>query len=170
MKDKDDTERERVRKKNRKKSVFLSFIIVLFLGAIGALGYFLSDDVMEFIQKYSNEKSTSEKTEEVVLDVEIINEKSDNVSSRTEEYISLLKEDLKEYGYEMLRVVLPSGKMREIDVDIEGVKPYFRINTDRGAGETAEDIDRMVRYINERGLSDGISYVDVRVEGKAFYK
>ena len=33
---------------------------------------------------------------------------------------------------------------------------------------TAEDMERMVRYLRERDLKPG--YVDVRVEGKAFYK
>jgi len=130
----------------------------------------LSDDVLEFIDEHRSKKIEKVEEEKRELNVEIINEKNDEISSRVEEYIGFLQEDLAGYGYDLVRVVLPSGKMREVDVDIEGVKPYFKTNTDRGAGETAEDIDRMIRYLRERGLIDGVAYVDVRVGGKAFYK
>ena len=45
---------------------------------------------------------------------------------------------------------------------------YFKVSLDRGTGVTAEDISRMLKYLQDRGLTPG--YVDVRVEGKAYYQ
>lgn len=45
---------------------------------------------------------------------------------------------------------------------------YFKMNIDRGSGVSVEDAVKMVKYLSERDLHP--SYVDVRVEGKAFYR
>ena len=71
-------------------------------------------------------------------------------------------------GLKVTKVVLPTGKSRELYVDIEGVEAYFKVNIDRGTAVSAEDIERMARYLGEQDLHP--SYVDVRIEGKAYYK
>ena len=40
------------------------------------------------------------------------------------------------------------------------------MNIDRGAGVSVEDADRMIKYLN----GGGFEYIDVRVEGKGYYK
>ncbi len=168
--EKDDSIRDKVRQKKHRKTVFSGFIVLVILAALAGLGYVLYKNIIE-VYFQSVELTTEEKKEDDNSKVEIINEDSDKpVSSRVAEYIELLKSDLKDLDLNLLRVVLPSGKMREIDVDIEGVMPYFKVNVDRDSAVTAEDISRMIKYLKERNLIEGVSYIDVRVEGKAFYK
>ena len=164
----DDSMRDKIRQKKRRKSVFSGFIVLIILVALGGLGYVLYENVVEVYFRPTGVMEEEKVDEEKV---EIINENNDEaISSRVTDYIELLKGDLKELDLNLLRVVLPKGKMREIDVDIEGVMPYFKVNVDRDSAVTAEDISRMINYLRERNLMESVSYIDVRVEGKAFYK
>ena len=100
---------------------------------------------------------------------EIVDESgSGQIPTRVKEYAALLEQDLKEAGYTVTRVTLPSGMMRALYIDLEGRTEYYKVNTDRGAAVTAEDIQRMVVYLDEHDLHP--EYVDVRVEGKGYYK
>lgn len=100
---------------------------------------------------------------------EIVDESgTGQIPARMKTYAATLEADLKELGYKVTRVTLPNGMMRELYIDIDGQEAYYKVNTDRGTGVTAEDIGRMVRYLAEHDLHP--EYVDVRVEGKAFYK
>jgi len=92
------------------------------------------------------------------------------ISARTKEYIGLLESDLKDLGYTMSRAALPIGKMREVDINLEGVAPYFKVNIERGTAVSAEDIVRMIKYLGENNLLESTTYVDVRIAGKAYYK
>lgn len=68
----------------------------------------------------------------------------------------------------MTKVTLPTGMSRELYVDLEGRTEYYKVNLDRETAVTAEDIDRMVRYLEKNGVTP--EYVDVRIEEKAYYK
>ena len=165
----EETERERVRKKNHKKAVFSGFLAIIVLGVIGFLGYILVGNLREILFEKKIEENVKEQND---LTVEIVNENNEEetVPARTAEYIELLRSDLADLGHQLIRVVLPEGKMRELYVDIEGVMPYFKVQVDRDSAVTAEDISRMIKYLNEHGLIRDLTYVDVRVEGKAFYR
>ena len=66
------------------------------------------------------------------------------------------------------RVVLPAQKAREIRVFITERGEYYKMSLDRGSAVQAEDLARMRHYLEEKGISP--SYVDLRVEGRAYYK
>lgn len=165
----EETERERVRQKNRKKAAFSVFLALIVLGVIGFLGYILAGNLKDVLFKEQNVEISKPASK---YEVEIVNENNEeeNVPARTAEYIELLDGDLRDLKLNLVRVVVPEGKMRELYVDIEGVMPYFKVNVDRDSAVTAEDISRMIKYLNDRGLTEELKYIDVRVEGKAFYK
>lgn len=94
---------------------------------------------------------------------------ADLVTARVREYVGMAEADFKEKGLTVVRVVLPAGKTREVDFYLEGRGEYYKFNLDRGTGVSVEDAERIVRYLNENGVS-GIEYVDVRVPRKAYYK
>ena len=123
--------------------------------------------------------------------VEVIDESGAKLSKKMSENIGMAEEDFRELGYVVTRVAIPAGMMREVDVYVRknddgsniaadgiategevagnGELPYyFKLNIDRGSAVSAEDAVRMVRYLEERNLTP--AYVDVRVEGKAFYR
>lgn len=92
----------------------------------------------------------------------------DEVSRRVQNYVGQLEQNLQSRGLKLARATLPTGSSRALYIDIEGQEAYYKVDIDRGAGVTAEDIERMSRYLREHDLHP--AYVDVRVAGKAYYK
>ena len=92
----------------------------------------------------------------------------ENVSDRVKQFVVRLEDDIKLEGLEIDRVVLPYQKVRQIDVYIKGRKEYYKLSVDRSSAVQAEDLGRMLRYLDDKKID--CSYVDLRVEGKAYYK
>lgn len=71
-------------------------------------------------------------------------------------------------GYTVVRITIPPGTTRLVEVGLKEVPYPIRASVDRLAGEQAEDIGRVVRYLTRQGITP--SYIDVRIKGKAYYK
>lgn len=161
-----DTERERVRKRSKRRVAWSVVLMVILVGGVVALGGMFIKNLIEIANEQPGEIVLEEKVEPTA---EIIDENGGSgISERTKEFVGQLEADLLNLGYKMTRASLPVGKMREIDIHLENVGAYFKVNVDRGTAVTAEDIVRMVKYLETNGIS--ATYVDVRVEEKAFYK
>jgi hypothetical protein len=155
------SERMLARKKMRNKrvlSVVAVVLILIILTILGIMGWqvLFKDQVI----KPDTESTIPEPT------VEINDEAGVGVSNRIKEYIAWLEQDFKELGYTMTRVDLPRDKSRELLVSLDGYKGYIKMNIDRGTGVSVEDADRMIKYLN----GGEFEYIDVRVEGKGYYK
>lgn len=101
--------------------------------------------------------------------VTIIDENAgENVSRRVKDFVAYLEEDVALYNLKIDHVVLPLQKAREVDVFIEGRGEFYKMSLDRGSAVQAEDLSRMMQYLDQRELHP--TYVDLRVEGKAYYK
>ena len=92
----------------------------------------------------------------------------ENISRRTKTFVARLETDAKEHGLELERVVLPYQKVREVDVYVKDRPEYYKLSLDRSPAVQAEDMSRMALYLGEKELKP--SYVDLRVEGKPYYK
>lgn len=158
-----DSERMWARKAQRRKrgaAVVTGVLMVVILGVLLWLGA---------RQLLDQPQDLAEVAEMYEIQAEIVDEdNTGRISERVRGYIGQLEQDLADLGYKVTRVTLPTGTSRELYVDLEGVEWFFKVTTDRDAAMTAEDMERMVRYLRERDLKP--AYVDVRVEGKAFYK
>ena len=158
-----DSERMRARKAQRRKrgaAVVTGVLMVVILGVLLWLGA---------RQLLDQPQDLAEVAETYEIQAEIVDEdNTGRISERVRGYIGQLEQDLEDLGYKVTRVTLPTGTSRELYVDLGGVEWFFKVTTDRDAAMTAEDMERMVRYLRERDLKP--AYVDVRVEGKAFYK
>jgi hypothetical protein len=101
--------------------------------------------------------------------VEIVNEVAGTeVSARVKLLVVRLEDEAAERGLQLVRVVLPRDRQRQVDVYLEGRAEYYKVSVDRSAAVTMEDVARVVKYLDGEGLKPG--YVDVRVAGKAYYK
>jgi len=89
-------------------------------------------------------------------------------SNRFLSFVGQVVGDLQEEGLTVTKAIIPTLTTRQLEIHIKGVKPYFKLTIDRSAGEQSEDIVRIVHYFKKRGTNP--AYVDVRVQGKAFYK
>ena len=167
-------ERAAARKKDKRKKI-LRFIIVtlIFVAAIIVIISLL----IHFISQ-SKEPSEGEPTDTDtgVIDyspsIEIIDEASasgGSITSRMREYIGQIEYDLKELGYQPIKAIIRLHSIREVDIYLEHYTGYLKTIIDRGAGVTAEDADRMLHYLEEQGIAD-FEYIDLRIDGKAYWK
>ena len=161
-----ETESERMRyrekMKRRKMISVMTYLIILAVIALGIMTIIASMQKRDLVVEGSNKEA-------VQPTIEIIDEASVGVSRRAREFVGYLEQDLREYGITLTKAVLPRDKTREVDVYVADFEGYFKLSLDRGAGVSAEDLERMLRYL--RGLgARGVEYVDLRIEGKGYYK
>ena len=143
--------REKV--KSRRKYITIFYILaVLIIGALTANG------VRSLLEHSDN---TVTDAPAITPKAEIIDESKAGIPKRTRDYIGQVEQDFFDSGYIVTRVAVPADKQREIDVYLEGIDYYLKLNIDRGTAVSVEDADRMIRYIKEKGIMPG--YVDVRI-------
>ncbi len=157
-----ESERMQARKKAHRRQTTSILIVTLMLLILG-LAFYLGMKELAITPEIDVAENMYQ------IKAEIVDEDHrGQISSRVRMYIADLEQDLQDLGLRVTKVTLPTGTSRELYVDIDGQEAYYKVDIDRGAAVTAEDIERMTRYLKERGLHPG--YVDVRVEGKAYYK
>lgn len=159
-----ESERMQYREKVKKRK-FISVLTFFAVIAVIGLGALTAIRGMRREQKASDDGSSNA----IRPTVEIVDEASVGISRKAREFVGYLEQDLNEYSIKLTRAVLPRNKTREVDVYIDGFEGYFKLSLDRGAGVSAEDLERMLRYLKGLGFK-GAEYVDLRVEGKGYYK
>lgn len=166
------SERMAARKKSEKKRTvrvsitsavfFLAAIVLIYVGIVLVSGRKVDPSDPGIIDTTSYEPT-----------VEIIDADASaagiSITNRMREYIGMIEVDFRDLGYKVVKAVIPSGGIREVDLYIEGKNGYIKTTIDRGTAVTVEDADRVIRYLAERGIGD-FEYIDARVEGRAFWK
>lgn len=164
--EKTETESERLKMHEKQKKRSTINVITLAVGLL-AVTVFLGSVVFNLIDSNDTVMKQQEKVPEAT--VEIVDENGKQyLTEKMKRYVGLLEQDLKDEKQILTRAVIPSGKMREIDVYIKGRKEYYKCNLDRNPAETAEDIRRMKEFLEKQGLAPG--YVDVRIEQQSYYQ
>ena len=166
------SERAAAHKRNeKKKKVRLFSTITVFMAFAGLIAY-----AALFVYNLKNSDD-----DEVIVgstvtvpyspSIEVIDEDSPELklTSRMKEYIGQAEASLREYGYTPVKAVIPSGGIREVDFYLDGYEGYIKTIIDRPVGVTIEDADRMIRYLTGNG-NENFSYIDVRIDGKAYWK
>lgn len=161
-----ESERLELRKKQEKKKKFsiAIFFIILLLVIVLIVGLILN---------YANERKKNELPEHLgkvyTPTVEIIDEDgSGYITDKIKTAVGMLEEDFQDLGYKVIKVIVPAGMTREVDVYLEGMDTYFKIHVDRSTSESAEDAVRMIDYLDKKDIK--AKYVDVRIAGRAYYK
>lgn len=160
-----ESEQDRLtaRKKVRHKRMMSFLVMILMIAVLGVLTY------IGFRQLTDELETGNDEAIKYVIKAKIVDENQrEKISIRMEEYIGLLEQDFRDAGFTVLKVVLPANTSRELHVFLEGMDWYLKVNMDRGTAVSVEDAGRIIRYLQERGITP--EYVDVRVEGKAYYK
>ena len=169
-----ETANERIaaRKKDKRKSVYRFVTAVACFLVLICVLFFL---YKAFIGSDEND-SYSESPEQLLIHdptIEIIDEDAGStggkITSRMKEYISRVEDCLRERGYQPQNVVIPSSGVREIRVNLDGYSGFIKMIIDRDPAISVEDADRMLRYLKEQGITD-FAYIDVRIDGKAYWK
>lgn len=162
-------ERAAARKKDKKKKTFRAAITIVGFLVLGIMLVLLAQT---FIGRQGETKSDSGAIEEIhEPSIEILDEgaPTEQISNRIRNYIGQAERDFRDLGYTPTRAVIPAGAIREVDFYLEGRPGYIKTIIDRGTAVSVEDADRMMRYLEENGIGD-YSYIDVRIDGKAYWK
>ena len=151
------------RKKQQRKNALIVLSVLIIIVSVGIV-------VANYIsQKQSEREAELAKENPVEPTVAIVDENvGNNISSRTKVFVARLEADAKEKNLKVDHVVLPFQKAREILIYFDGRKEYYKMTSERGSAVQIEDAERMMRYLDGKGLTP--EYVDLRVEGKAYYK
>ncbi|MBQ6394613.1 hypothetical protein IJH97_02590 [Candidatus Saccharibacteria bacterium] len=160
-----ESERMLARKKAKSKKTFMTMISVLILSAVVIL---LVVTIYNVIVKNRDVAAPVEQ-DKYMPTVRIEDGGGTSyVTEKMKEYVGRVERDFQSYGRKVVRAVIPAGKTREIDIYLDGRDEYYKLSIDRGSAVSAEDAVRMIKYLDERDIHP--EYVDVRVEGKAYYK
>ena len=157
------SERMLARKKAKNKKITATIVtvvilLVLFILAVATLHEWLKPKQYTEIVRESYAPT-----------VEIIDEDSSGyVTERLKEYVGRVERDFKDMGYTVTKAIVPTDRMREVDIYVDGRNEYYKMNLDRGTAVSVEDAVWMIEYLTDKGINP--SYVDVRIAGKAYYK
>ena len=163
-------ERMEARKKVKKRQTFrIGFTVALFVIVSGVVVFL----VVLFLKNRAENEIETTPTAVVKTykpTIEILNENTNSgITTRMSEYIGQLEADLRDQGITPIKAVVPATTVREVDFYIDGYSGFIKTTIDRGSGVTAEDTERMLRYLKEQGIGD-FTYIDVRIDGKAYWK
>ena len=163
-------ERFAARKKDKiKKNLRIILTVVGFIALILALVglYFSFRGAKTHLAELNSSVSTP------TPNIEIIDENSyitgGHLTGRMLEFITQTSNSLREFGLTPVKAVIPVNSIREVDFYLDDYTGFIKTTIDRGAGVTAEDAERLLRYLKEKGTTD-FSYIDVRLDGKAYWK
>lgn len=165
------SERMAARKKVKKRQNLRVIItVIVFLLAAVAITVFV---VIFLKERARNEADTAPtvvvKTYSPTIGITDENSVGGKITTRMTEYIGQLETDLRDLGLTPLKAVIPAGSIREVDIYLVGFNGFIKTTIDRGTGVTAEDTDRMIRYLKGQGIND-FEYIDVRIDGRAYWK
>lgn len=76
--------------------------------------------------------------------------------------------EAKNQGYIVTKVSIPEGTTREIAVTLKGVSYQVKFSVGRPVGAQIEDMARAIKWMASHKVHP--KYIDVRVNGRAFYK
>jgi len=83
-------------------------------------------------------------------------------------FIGQVVAGLSKSGLTTQKIVIPPGALRYAEFYLEGVSYPFKAQIDRNPGRQVSDIVNMEKYLEEKNIIP--SYVDVRVEGKGYWR
>ena len=165
-------ERAAARKKDKKKAArrvaftILGFMVLGVAAVLVARNFIVNNEPEPIAEP-------TESTPEYRPTIEVIDEDSSaaegKITSRMESFIGKLERDLKDLGYRPAKAVIPTGSIREVDFYLEDHPGFVKTTIDRDSAVTAEDADRLIRYLAGQGITE-YQYIDVRLPGRAFWK
>lgn len=157
--------RKKDKRKKRLRIFFVSFGFLIIIAILVVL-YF------NFLKTKDNQLiNLTTYTYEPTIDIvdEDPNAAREGISSRMRSYIGQAESDFRTLGYTPVKVVVPASSIREVDFYLEGHSGFIKMTIDRDTAVSVEDADRMFRYLEEQGIND-FQYIDVRIDGKAYWK
>ena len=165
-------ERATARKKDKKKAARRVALTILGFLALATVLILLFSNWLIPNQPAPTIESL-EPTPDFHPSIEVVDEDASaadgKITNRMETFIAQCERSLKDLGLTPTKAVIPSGSIREVDFYLQDHPGYIKTSIDRGPAVTAEDAERLIRYLTEQGVTD-YQYLDVRLAGRAYWK
>jgi len=154
----------RARQKRKQKLSVATFAMVIVFVIV-----LISAVVYNFTKSRELEKNSGPVAPKYIPTVTIIDESGSNyITDRIKTYVAKIEKDFFDLGYKVEKAVIPVDRAREVDIYIEDRPEYYKCSLDRGTAESAEAAEIMIRYLRDHEIT--AQYVDIRIEGKAYYR
>ena len=152
-----------LRKKRQRRNAIIVIAVLIGVGIVSlCIARYLND-------LHEERLAQMQQANPMTPTVPIVDENAgQNVSQRAKTFVARLEADAKDFNLEIDHVVLPFQMAREVLVYFKGRTEYYKMTLERGSTVQIEDASRMMVYLD--GKEKKVEYVDLRVEGKAFYK
>ena len=153
------------KKAKQAKTRRIVFTIIGFIGLIVLLVLLFKNFSLP-----QNQPTSEDEPETYNPTISIVDEGNTGaISGRMKSYVGRAERDLRELGYIPVKAVIPAGAIREVDFYLENPNIYVKMVLDRETSVSVEDADRVIRHLSANGI-EGYTYIDVRIEGKAYWK
>ena len=163
-------ERQAARKKDKKKKALRVIATILgFLILIAILIVLFKNLTSGSDEPVIPEEEISVDYEPTIEIIDAADSSNKHITARMKRYIGRAEKDFRDLGYQPTKAVIPTNSIREVDFYLEEKTGYIKLTIDRDSAISVEDADRMLRYLIERGI-ENFEYIDVRIDGKAYYK
>ena len=163
-------ERAEARKKDKKKKALRVFITIVGFCALAAILVLLFKSLIVHEEpSVLEEELDTDYTPTIEVVDAAASSSNGKITTRMTNYIGRAEKDFRDLGYRPVKVVIPSQSIREVDFYLEDVSGYIKLTIDRDSAVSVEDADRMLRYLSEREI-ENFEYIDVRIDGKAYWK
>lgn len=163
-------ERQAARKKDKKKKALRVIATILgFLILIAILIVLFKNLTSGSDEPVIPEEEISVDYEPTIEIIDAADSSNKHITARMKRYIGRAEKDFRDLGYQPTKAVIPTNSIREVDFYLEEKTGYIKLTIDRDSAISVEDADRMLRYLIERGI-ESFEYIDVRIDGKAYYK
>lgn len=164
-------ERTAARKKDKKKKARRVGLTVFGFVALAATLIFLC---FLFVGSGEPVPASVRPEDEVAIEptIEIIDEDTSaggRITNRMCSYVAQAEQDFRDAGLKPMKVVVPTGSVREVDFYLEGYTGFIKLHIDRDSAVSVEDAGRMLHYLAGQGIND-FQYIDVRIPSKAYWK
>lgn len=161
-----ESERMQARKLARRKHKTSVIMTMLFLVVCGLITYLGGKEIMRRNEVVPSDQAGKDDCQ---ITAEVVDEEGGTqLSTRMKSYIAQLEQDFRDLGMRVVRVTLPAGKSREVYVDLDGREVYLKLGVDRETAVSAEDAKRALQYLDDHDIHP--AYMDLRIEGKAYYQ
>ena len=163
-------ERQMARKKDKKKQALR--VIATIFGAVVLIIILIA--LFKGLTNSNNgqnipEEGTNIDYEPTIEIIDVADSSNSHITARMRRYIGRAEKDFKDLGYKPIKAVIPTNSIREVDFYLEDVPGFIKLTIDRDSAISVEDANRMLRYLSENAI-DTFEYIDVRIDGKAFWK
>lgn len=156
----------KIRKRQFLRLIITSAGFLLVIALIIAIGLGLSKGGANS-DATTNQSSVSYKPTIEIIDEDAV--LGSAISDRIKDYVGQAEVDFRALGLVPVKAVIPTGAIREIDFYLEDKPGFIKAILDRDTAVIAEDAKRMLNYLETSGIIE-FEYIDVRLEGKAYWK